>query len=383
MKGVIVIVSFYFTFLFILLMQMFFEFKENIIYSLFIIILAILFVSIIIRWMKKHIEQDRSNNNSILSEVLFLIAALIVTADNNFIFSVIILVVFWLIVFYGIIKKDSYFKAQGWILICFCMLMGSCFLNPSNWLFTIVATLFLVFSLIIEGIVVNDSEEFKIFNYLILLLWIKRIGYQVSNMGIYSNNHDSIEIITYGVMGLLNVAMIKMKFYKTKNTREETGTIHILLDILNLIFIIYGTCKMYTSKVKITYTIIVFFLSCVNLPVKDKGSNERYIYTAIKFAFLIYYTLSIFNTASVVISICMIAFSVVCISFGFINRLIGKNLRILGLVMTLVFVIKLIIIDINYDNSILKAISYLISGMLCFGISAIYNYFEKKKVKIT
>ena len=48
-----------------------------------------------------------------------------------------------------------------------------------------------------------------------------------------------------------------------------------------------------------------------------------------------------------------------------------------ALMTTLIFVVKFIVIDISFDSSVLKALSYLIAGILCFGISAIYNYFEK------
>ena len=74
----------------------------------------------------------------------------------------------------------------------------------------------------------------------------------------------------------------------------------------------------------------------------------------------------------------MIAFAVLCIAIGFKNSLLTKGLRIFGLMTTLVFVVKFIIFDISFDSSVMKAISFLISGILCFGISAIYNHFEKK-----
>ena len=44
----------------------------------------------------------------------------------------------------------------------------------------------------------------------------------------------------------------------------------------------------------------------------------------------------------------------------------------------MVSVVKFIMYDITYENTIGRAISFLISGILCFGISAIYNHFEKQ-----
>ncbi|MBP5178801.1 MAG: hypothetical protein J6066_04445, partial [Lachnospiraceae bacterium] len=61
---------------------------------------------------------------------------------------------------------------------------------------------------------------------------------------------------------------------------------------------------------------------------------------------------------------------------GFIYKL--KGLRIYGLVLSLVCVVKLVMIDISYENTIGHALSFFLSGVLCFVISAIYSYVEKK-----
>ncbi len=48
-----------------------------------------------------------------------------------------------------------------------------------------------------------------------------------------------------------------------------------------------------------------------------------------------------------------------------------------GLVLSIISVIKLIIIDISYDNLALRAASFLVCGLLCFAISYIYNKLDK------
>ena len=101
-----------------------------------------------------------------------------------------------------------------------------------------------------------------------------------------------------------------------------------------------------------------------------------------KFGALLLYSLSTFKTPSFVISVCMIAFAVLCIALGFKNSLLTKELRVFGLITTLIFVVKFIVFDISFDSSVLKALSYLLSGILCFGISAIYNHFEKRTAAV-
>ena len=58
-----------------------------------------------------------------------------------------------------------------------------------------------------------------------------------------------------------------------------------------------------------------------------------------------------------------------------------KSFRIYGLGLTLISTVKLIMVDIAYENSIGHAFSFFLSGILCFAISAIYNLIDKKFLK--
>jgi len=336
-------------------------------------------------WRSKNRKDVESILNLTISGILFYVATLILAIGNRFLYtSGIIVVIYSLIVMYGIIKKDQSFKIQGWCLVFLCI-MGSLFLKASLS-FTIIAFILILASLIVEGIVLNNSVFFKIASYILMMIWIIRISCQISNLETYTIDDKILIVITYGIMSVLNSVMIMTKFYKTKKNestdcKKDENRIRFMLDVFNLIFILAGVILTTISNkiiYEIIYMVFMYALACVNLPIRGKESNGRYFYAGIKFALLIYFSLHKYKTPNLVISICMIAFSVVCVALGFMNRLIGKELRIFGLVMTLVFVVKFIILDISYDSSILKALSYLISGVLCFGISFIYNYFEKK-----
>lgn len=76
------------------------------------------------------------------------------------------------------------------------------------------------------------------------------------------------------------------------------------------------------------------------------------------------------------ISIASIIFAIISIYYGFIANY--KYLRIFGLILSIFSVIKLILIDISYDDTIWRALSFFICGILCFVISVIYNKIDKK-----
>jgi len=355
---------------------------------------AIVLEMINIYWKIKKLADVEIILNAVFSGFIFAFATSFIIFKKHFIIKYgIIMIVHSLIIIYGYIKKEVVFKIQGWALVLFCMFSGVFFMM--NLTFCIISIILTASFLVVEAVVYNDSENGKIFNYCLLQVWIFIIGLHVKKDILIDNDYDAIiNIVTFGIMAILNVVMILIKFYKMKdkeeeeeeekNKEDEGKNIHVLLDILNLIFMVNGGKMMILSNdylFKILYLVIVVFLACINLPVKDKGSRERYLYAAIKFAVIIYFSFCIFEAPNFVISICMIAYSVVCVAFGFKNRLLGKFIRVFGLVMTLIFVFKFIVIDINYDSSVMKAVSYLVSGILCFGISAIYSYFERKQKK--
>ena len=68
--------------------------------------------------------------------------------------------------------------------------------------------------------------------------------------------------------------------------------------------------------------------------------------------------------------------AILLILLGFKLKL--KSLRVYGLVTTMIFAVKLVMIDITYDNVLGNALSFFISGLICFGISALYSIADKK-----
>lgn len=43
----------------------------------------------------------------------------------------------------------------------------------------------------------------------------------------------------------------------------------------------------------------------------------------------------------------------------------------------LLCVVKLVLVDIRYDNVLLRAAGFFVGGILCFGISLVYNLVDK------
>ena len=346
-----------------------------------LLILAAGFEAICAFWRSNRLAQSESVINAILSGGMCFLAATLLADNYKMAFeSGFIMIGFSLIAVYGILKKDVFFKLQGWALIALCMFIG--FTTDTGVFFGFVCMVIAVASLIVEGIVLNDSALFKALSYICLLISIMRMGYLLQDIMVLSGKEDMVCLGTYAVMAILNMVLTLTGFYKT-NDKNNGRELHLVLDVLNLLFILAGAGLMgivHGKSMKAIYMVITFALACVNMPVKGNGSRYRYLYTGIKLGVLLLYSLCTFEAPSPVVSMSMIAFAVLCIAIGFKNSLFTKELRIFGLMTTLLFVVKFIVFDISFDSSLMKALSYLISGILCFGISAIYNHFEKKAV---
>lgn len=77
-------------------------------------------------------------------------------------------------------------------------------------------------------------------------------------------------------------------------------------------------------------------------------------------------------------SVCCMACALVCAAIGFRMKIGG--LRLYGLVLTLVCVVKLVAFDTGDLDSPERAVAYMVGGFICFAISALYNYAVKRLV---
>ena len=64
---------------------------------------------------------------------------------------------------------------------------------------------------------------------------------------------------------------------------------------------------------------------------------------------------------------------------GFVIR--SRPLRLYGLILTLISVLKLVLIDTSSLATVTRILSFLAGGLICFTISALYTYLEKKLLK--
>ncbi len=181
-------------------------------------------------------------------------------------------------------------------------------------------------------------------------------------------------------LAAVNTAATLTSFRKDWMTKDEEPFFKDLLMVLNAILIFAGMALLYAYESRIIWVIAVLILiaiCCINVKRTDFFFHDyKYVYAGIKFTILIYVILDSASAAQAAISIACFLLAIVCIALGFYKKY--SNLRMYGLVLSMVCIVKLVMFDIAYDNTLGHAISFFISGLLCFVISAIYNYVGKR-----
>ncbi len=105
---------------------------------------------------------------------------------------------------------------------------------------------------------------------------------------------------------------------------------------------------------------------------------------AILFTFLcpaVLNRLGILEELGYAISLIYMICALICIAVGF--RLNIRPMRLYGLVVTMLCVLKMVLFDFGDGSTISRIVAFIIGGVLCFAISLLYNYAAKKLLPVT
>ena len=121
---------------------------------------------------------------------------------------------------------------------------------------------------------------------------------------------------------------------------------------------------------------LLCFIGCRELLSRNNRILEYYV--GIKATLFINIVMAAFIDSELgyIYSIVCLLIAICSIVLGFVKEL--KSFRLYGLILSICSVLKLVMIDISYDNSLGRIASFMISGLLCFAIVWIYNRMSEK-----
>ena len=268
--------------------------------------------------------------------------------------------VFALIFFSGnMVTKFSFIFALGYFV--FLMLIMAC-----NYLF-------------ISDRSKNDNVLFKTFCYLTTYLSL-----------IFCFGHSDFDYsgeFLLMILNILTIISIAVKF--GKNSKGLTLLMHIvensLLSANFFTLLAVGfSGKNFDSAEEALFIIISFLAIAVAFArvyeyYTSKQKEGLFLFLGIKVTLLILVAIhastNVFNE-QFTFSLILMFIALICIVSGFALKI--KSIRLYGLIVTLICVLKLAVIDISGEDTMLRILALIGGGVICFAISALYSYMNKR-----
>lgn len=194
-----------------------------------------------------------------------------------------------------------------------------------------------------------------------------------------------LSLIKYIIVSACSVIAMKTDYGRSFVDQSEEDNFQICCQVINLIIMYSGLMHILrynqNAYVHIMYIIIVLMLFSVNSIslFEDYKSNWVHAYVGFKYTVLLLVVLKSYSVETVACNVFAFAFALLCILLGF--KIYKKGIRIYGLVLAMLYVVKMLLVDVAYSSPVGIAIGLLLAGIICFTISAIYNYAEDKILK--
>lgn len=389
------------------------------------ILLSMLIHFIVLEYFEVR-EKFRTSGNVLYYLFTFIICLCLM---DNSIFETVIKLTGFLIISGGLLgysykKQDKTLLNISIILACLGSMCNTSYLTLLYlYQFSFVGFLVLLFHLVylvLVGIVLKNqySRGTKILYYfsiyICLMPFVGKIGdylgsiisgryilspnklsliwNEVSNQDIYYSFWYSLDgILNFVIFSFFTIFVIKSMFCQDWREYENAPLClkdkELPVDILNIInrvimFILMGIGIYYAydiEEVEIVKLLVVIlssvlcFMGSSDL-VRNKSNNFVGYYVGIKSTIFIMCILDSYLNGydmSYIYSVICLILAVISICLGFWWNY--KSFRMYGLLLSLFSVVKLVLIDLTYTNSMSRIFSFIVSGAICYGIVWLYN----------
>lgn len=276
-------------------------------------------------------------------------------------------------------KKDN--KIYKGIALAFYLFSATPVINPISFPRLIGAIItFALVILLLTKYREQYSSFIKCFSYMVFL-FITAISFDaipyLSDL-LTGRWNETLAFITICTLNMFAAKSVFRLNFKT-NT-EDTATV-IVTNITNAMLMLATFPRLTSYDNEIQHMLVICFAIAIYL-LNSGGLIRKYnkpvadIYVGAKLTVLVSAIFRSFHAQNYILSIVCFLLAIISILIGFIIK--RKPLRIYGLALSIFSVVKLIMLDIHYDNTIGHAVSFFICGILCFVINIIYNIIDRK-----
>lgn len=172
-------------------------------------------------------------------------------------------------------------------------------------------------------------------------------------------------LITFFTIAAIHLILNQLEYFGNEKPVE------IMMCAVNGCLMAAGCRELYQSVWQIPVILVTVLLFLTNSRKLLQKYNYAGYYVMFKYTLLLFCILHSYDVVNYIISICLLVFAILSIVIGFYKD--TKSFRLYGLLLSMISVFKLIMADIHYDSTMENAVSFFVSGVLCFIISFIYN----------
>lgn len=293
--------------------------------------------------------------------------------------------VVWLIIIpfiiYGYVRNYNFCKYAG-------LLIMTMYLFAYNYDDSVLHFVFMLASLIVTYVCmfVYKKQYIKLLKHFLHVISLVLIGIFMSGVlkeliGDARSNEEIIWTIVYICFFALNTICYKSNFACDFATgeKEKDDKVYLIANMIAMaagLVLIGESISVGCYVINLLIALAAFLLKSKSILDDEEAGIAGNIYVGGKFTVFLFAVLSSLNAVNYVVSITFLLLAILFILIGFIGEY--KYIRIYGLVLTMISIFKLVMLDIKYENTLGNAISFFVSGVLCFAISMIYNYLDKK-----
>ncbi len=299
----------------------------------------------------------------------------------------------------GLMKKGKHlYKEIGFfIVVCNVQLFAY---QDNGWVISGFLVL-LTLGFFLYGMYVKREEGYregyKVAAYLITLWNVYQLVYKAMPI-ILPDMMNASEIIDWSlfasflVVAALNISAFIFGFARDWSREGIDGgedASHAALRLVNAVLWVVGMELMHAMDAGwVGHAVLVAVsavLCCLGVrEAVERRRSEPWLgfYLGAKFTLYLIVVMKSYQPDNAFLT------SLVCIGIAVASVLVGfrsqmRSFRLYGLILAMVGTAKLVLLDIHYDDSTGKMISYLLCGILCFGINMIYNSASKKMMEKT
>lgn len=339
---------------------------------------VILYLEILV---EKYGERKLTNFISILNIPYLLLLVVICFFNLNWDnYSLLVLLIVPLL-FYGFYKGKKLYQALGLIVLFIHFWTGS----NSDLLhfFLTMATFFVAFWLQKKYLDSYSGITKAAIYFLFLIYCFQPAG----DLNYFLRSEDFVTL-SQGMIYVLLLTPLQIFALKsdfTKNYKDLSKTekyMEFFLRAENILLLFIGVTCLYDSIPDWGYLLLIIatsllcFIGVKQFLMQHPQKLWAGFYVGIKITIYlsaVFYSTPISNR--ILFSILLLCIAVIAILIGFKFKL--KSLRIYGLFLTMMSVVKLILFDVDYSSTLGTVTALMICGVLCFIINFIYNMLSK------